>query len=59
MPTSTGPFRSRAQNRLFQAAARSPAVAKSAGVPQAVAKKMVAEQRGHPVRKLPQRVKPK
>lgn len=59
MVKATGPFRSRAQNRLFQAAAKSPAVAAKTGVPQKVAKKMVAEQHGHPVGRLPQKVKRK
>lgn len=57
MPKATGPFRSQAQNRLFQAAAASATVAKKAGISQKVAKKMVAEQHGHPVGGLPQKVK--
>jgi len=51
------PAKSQAQNRLFRAAAASPAVAKKTGLSQAAAKKLVAEQRGHPVKGLPQHVK--
>lgn len=48
---------SKAQNRLVQAAARSPAVAKKTGMPQAVAKKEVAEAHGRKMKKLPEHVK--
>jgi hypothetical protein len=50
------PAASKAQNRLFRAAAASPAVAKKTGLSQAAAKKLVAEQKGVPVKNLPQRV---
>lgn len=50
------PAKYQAQNRLFRAAAASPAVAKKTGLSQKVAKKLVAEQHGHPVNGLPQHV---
>jgi len=57
MPANKGPARSQAQNRLFHAAAANSAVAKRTGLSQAAAKKLIAEQHGHPVKKLPQHVK--
>jgi hypothetical protein len=53
------PAVSKAQNRLFQAAARSPAIAKKTGLSQTAAKKLVAAQKGVPVKNLPERVKRK
>lgn len=53
------PVKSKAQNRLMQAAAHNPKVAKSAGVPQKVAKEFVAATHGKKVSKLPEKVKKK
>lgn len=53
------PAKSKSQARLFFAAAASPAVARKTGLSQTAAKKLVAEQHGHPVKKLPERVKRK
>ncbi len=53
------PIKSQKQNRLFQAAAHDPKVAKSTGVPQSVAKKFVSETHGKKVGKLPEKVKGK
>lgn len=50
-------FASKAQSRLFHAAAENPAVAKSTGLPRTVARKGVAENAGKPQTKLPQHVK--
>ena len=52
------PFRSKAQAKLMFAAAANPKVAKSAGVPQSVAKKMVKEGQKS-LKKLPKMVKKK
>lgn len=51
------PVKSKAQNRLMQAAAHDPAVAKKTGVPQKVAKDFVAETHGKKVSKLPEHTK--
>jgi len=62
MPTMSKkqmPIKSQKQNRLFQAAAHDPKVAKSTGVPQSVAKKFVSETHGKKVGKLPEKVKGK
>jgi hypothetical protein len=50
-------FASKAQSRLFHAAAGNPAVARSTGLPATVAKKGVAENAGKKQSKLPQHVK--
>lgn len=52
-------FASKAQSRLFHAAANSPAVAQSTGLNRTVAKKGVAENAGKKQTKLPQHVKGK
>ena len=54
----TIPFKSKQQAKLMYAAAANPKVAKSAGVPQSVAKKMVKEGQSS-LKKLPTRVKKK
>jgi hypothetical protein len=51
------PFRSQAQSRLMHAAANDPGVAKSTGVPTAVAKEFVQAGHGQKVGKLPQKAK--
>ena len=53
------PAKSKAQARLFFAAAENPSVARKVGMTQKTAKKLVAEQHGHKTGKLPQRVKKK
>jgi hypothetical protein len=52
-------FASKAQSRLFHAAANNPAVARSTGLAQDVAKKGVTENVGKKQTKLPQHVKAK
>lgn len=51
------PAKSKAQNRLMQAAAHNPAFAKRVGVPQSVAKEFTAATKS--TKGLPQRVKKK
>jgi hypothetical protein len=53
------PAKSKAQAKLFFAAAGSPDVARKVGMSQKTAKKLVAEQHGHKIGKLPQKVKKK
>jgi ectoine hydroxylase-related dioxygenase (phytanoyl-CoA dioxygenase family) len=50
-------FASKAQSRLFHAAAVNPAIAKRTGLKQNVAKEGVAENAGKKQTKLPQHVK--
>lgn len=52
-------FASKAQSRLFHAAADNPSVAKSTGLKQSVAKQGVQENEGKKQTKLPQHVKGK
>lgn len=52
-------FASKAQSRLFHAAAENPGVARSTGLKQSVAKQGVAENVGKKQAKLPQHVKAK
>lgn len=52
-------FASKAQSRLFHAAANNPAVARSTGLAQNVAKQGVKENEGKKQTKLPQHVKAK
>lgn len=49
------PSVSKAQSRLMHAAAKNPKVAKSAGVPQKVAREYVAADRGKSQKRLPER----
>ena len=51
------PSKSKAQQRLMQAAAHNPAVAKQTGVPQAVAKEYAAADRERGSKRLPERKK--
>jgi hypothetical protein len=52
-------FASKAQSRLFHAAANNPAVARNTGLNRTVAKQGVAENAGKKQSKLPQHVKAK
>jgi hypothetical protein len=53
------PAKSKSQARLFFAAASSPTIARKTGLSQKAAKKLVTEQHGHPIKKLPERAKRK
>lgn len=53
------PFTSRAQSRLFHAAAGSPKVAKKLGLKQSVAKKFITDSGHQKVGKLPEHVQKK
>jgi hypothetical protein len=52
------PSKSRAQQKLMHAAAKSPAVAKKTGVPQSVAKEFVKADHARGTKKLPEKVTP-
>lgn len=53
------PAKSKSQNRLMQAVAHNPKLAKKTGVPAKIAKEFVKETKGKKVSKLPERVKAK
>jgi hypothetical protein len=53
------PFESKAQERLFQAAAHDPAFAERSGLPQKTAQKFIRDSKGQDLSKLPQRVQHK
>lgn len=53
------PVKSKSQNRLMQAVAHNPALAKKTGVPVKVAKEFASAQHGKSTKKLPEKVKAK
>jgi hypothetical protein len=53
------PSKSKSQNRLMQAVAHNPALAKKTGVPVTVAKEFTSAQHGKSVKNLPEKLKAK